>query len=73
MIRNRSRAMPANRQRTKLKMFHATMRVTRTEQWWVEAKTADEARAILAAGEGHHCALGELVDVELEQMLEAEG
>ena len=62
--------MPSRQARKpKLRMFHATMRVTRAEQWWVEAETADEARAILAAGEGYHCALGELVDVELEALL----
>ena len=58
------------RRKPKLKTFHATMRVVRTEQWWVEAETADEARAILAAGEGHHSSHGQLVDVELEAMLD---
>jgi hypothetical protein len=53
----------------KLKTFHATMLVTRAEQWWVEAETAEEARALLASGEGHHAALGERVHVELEGML----
>jgi len=54
------------------KTFHATLLVTRAEQWWIEAETADEARALLAAGEGHHDALGERVHVELEAMLEDE-
>jgi hypothetical protein len=64
--------MPAQAQRRKpkLRIFHAVMRVTRTEEWWVEAETAEEAQAILAAGEGHHHAHGALVDVELEEMLE---
>jgi len=66
--------MPARQQRKpKLKTFHAAMRVTRTEQWWVEAETADEARAMLAAGEGHRSSHGELVDVELEAMLDGDG
>ncbi|MGA3309938.1 MAG: hypothetical protein ABSD08_15185 [Xanthobacteraceae bacterium] len=54
----------------KLKTFHATMLVTRAEQWWVEAETAEQARAILASGEGHHSSLGECVCVELVGMLE---
>jgi hypothetical protein len=54
------------------KIFHATLLVTRVEQWWIEAETADEARALLAAGEGHRDALGERVHVELEAMLEDE-
>ena len=66
--------MSARQQRKpKLKTFHATMRVIRTEQWWVEAQTANEARAMLAAGEGHHCSHGELVGVELEAMLDDDG
>jgi hypothetical protein len=55
------------------KIFHAAMLVTRTEEWWVEAETIDQAQALLAAGEGHHAALGERVHVELEAMLEEHG
>ena len=50
--------------------FHATMLVTRLEEWWVEAETAEEAQALLAAGDGHHAGLGERVHVELEGVLE---
>ena len=53
-----------------LKTFHATMLVTRAEQWWVAAETAEEAQALLASGQGHHCELGERVYVELEAMLD---
>jgi hypothetical protein len=56
-----------------LKTFHATMLVTRAEQWWVEAETAEEARALLASGQGHRAALGERVYVELDEMIEAAG
>jgi len=56
-----------------LKTFHATMLVTRAEQWWVEAETAEEAQALLASGQGHHCELGERVYVELESMLDGAG
>jgi len=44
--------------------------VTRVEEWWVEAETADEARELLASGRGHHHALGECVGVEIEAMLD---
>ncbi len=57
--------------RPKPKTFHATMLVTRLEEWWVEADTAEEAQALLAAGEGNHAALGECVHVELESVLES--
>jgi hypothetical protein len=52
------------------RVFHATMLVTRAEEWWVEAETAEEARALLASGQGHHSALGERVHVELEALFE---
>jgi hypothetical protein len=52
------------------KVFHATMLVTRAEEWWVEAETAAEAQALLAAGYGHHAGLGERVHVELDQLVE---
>jgi hypothetical protein len=58
------------RPRPKLKTFHATMLVTRAEQWWVEAETAEEAHVLLASGEGHHAALGECVYVELEAIID---
>jgi hypothetical protein len=44
--------------------------VTRAEEWWVEADTAEEARALFASGWGHHAALGERVHVELEELFE---
>ncbi len=58
------------RRKPALKTFHATMLVTRAEQWWVEAETAEQAQALLASGEGHHSSLGECVDVELQGMLD---
>jgi hypothetical protein len=61
---------PKLRRRLKLKTFHATMRVTRAEQWWVEAETAEQAQALLASGEGHHAALGERIYVELEAIID---
>jgi hypothetical protein len=56
--------------KSKLKTYHATMHVIRTEEWCVEAENAEEARALLAAGEGHRCASGDCVDVELQSLHE---
>ncbi len=47
------------------------MLVTRLEEWWVEAETAEEAQALLAAGDGHHAVFGERVHVEVERVLES--
>jgi hypothetical protein len=54
----------------KLKTFHATMHVVRVEEWCVEAETAEEARALLAAGEGHRCSGGDCIHVDLDTLHE---
>jgi hypothetical protein len=54
----------------KLKTFHATMQVTRLEEWSVEAETAEEAQALLSSGQGSRCALGERIHAELTEMLD---
>jgi uncharacterized protein YbaP (TraB family) len=51
----------------KLKTFHATMLVTRNEEWCVDAESAEEARALLSAGEGHRCTTGERLHAELHE------
>jgi hypothetical protein len=51
-------------------MFHATMLVTRTEEWCVEAETAKEARQLLSAGDGHKCHGGYCVHVEVRDLLD---
>jgi hypothetical protein len=51
-----------------LKTFHATMLVTRAEEWCVEAESAEEARDLLAAGQGHRCHLGERIQFEVESV-----
>jgi len=56
----------------KLKTFHATVLVTRTEEWWVEAENAEEARALLAAGDGHHATVGQRLHVELDTLVEGD-
>jgi len=50
------------------KMFHATMLVTRAEEWCVEAKSAEEARELLAHGHGHRCHLGDRLHAEVQQL-----
>jgi hypothetical protein len=50
--------------------LYATMLVTRVEQWWVEAASAEEAQELLASGQGHHASIGERVHVELGMMSE---
>jgi hypothetical protein len=54
----------------KLKTFHATLHVTRIEEWCVEAESAEEARALLARGDGERCQLGERVHLDIENVSE---
>jgi hypothetical protein len=54
--------------KTRLKTFYATMAVTRLEEWCVEAETPEEARALLTAGQGHRCQLGDCVHIELDRL-----
>jgi hypothetical protein len=49
-----------------LKTYHATVMVTRAEEWCVEAGSPEEARELLAAGLGHRCHLGERMQFEVE-------
>jgi hypothetical protein len=51
-----------------LETFHATMLVTRAEEWCVEAESPEEARELLAAGFGHRCHLGERLQFEVESV-----
>lgn len=55
--------------KTRPKLFHATMLVTRTEEWCVEAASAEEAKARLRQGEGHRCTPGEIHSVEPGEIL----
>ena len=48
--------------------FHATMLVTRVEEWCVEAETVEEARELLAGGQGHRCHVGERLQFEVERV-----
>jgi hypothetical protein len=60
--------MSVAEQKIRLKTFHATLTVTRLEEWCVDAETADEARALLAAGQGHRCHLGDCLHMELQEL-----
>ncbi len=52
------------------RIFHASVLVTRLEEWFVEAESAEEARTLFAAGEGHRAVSGERVHVEVERLFE---
>jgi hypothetical protein len=58
----------ARRAKKKLHTYHATMIVTRTEEWCVDATSAEEALALLESGEGHRCDTGTAVQVELGEL-----
>jgi len=63
--------MPAkSATKTRPRLFHARMVVTRMEEWCVEAETPEEASALLAAGVGHRCTPGESIHVEFERLID---
>ncbi len=49
----------ALKQKPILKAFHATVHVTRTEPWCIEAEAAEEARELLSASAGYRCEIGD--------------
>jgi hypothetical protein len=61
-------AVVALKQKPLRQTFHATVHVTRVEQWCVEAQTAEETRELLAAGAGHRCEISDCVNVEVEHV-----
>ena len=68
--KERAMAVPALKRKPEpeLKTYHATMLVTRAEDWCVEAESPEEARELLAAGLGHRYHLGEWVQFEMESI-----
>jgi hypothetical protein len=58
--------MPAKKNKT----YHATMVVTRLEEWCIEASSPEEAKALLSAGEGHRCHPGECLHAEVEKLFD---
>jgi hypothetical protein len=63
-------AVAALKNKAKLKMFHATVHVTRVEEWHVEAESPEQARDLLAAGAGYRCQIGECLNLEVERLEE---
>lgn len=63
-------AVAVLKRKTALKTFHATLLVTRIEEWCVEAENAEEARELLATGHGYRCHLGDRVHAEVERVEE---
>jgi len=61
---------PRAAEKTKPRLYHARMVVTRVEEWCVEAESSEEARMLLASGAGHRCTPGESIQVELEQLID---
>jgi hypothetical protein len=61
-------AVAALKLKPSLKMYHATVQVTRVEEWCVEAESAEEARELLASGDGHRVHVGDRVNVEVERV-----
>jgi hypothetical protein len=57
-------------QKPQIRTYHATMTVTRAEEWCVDASSPEEARALLEAGQGRRCHLGELVQIDVDRMLD---
>lgn len=54
--------------RSKRKIFHASMQVTRIEEWYVEAQSVEEARELLESGGGHRAQVGERVHFEIGKL-----
>jgi hypothetical protein len=61
-------AVAALKLKPKLKTFHATVLVTRVEEWCVEASSVEEARELLDSGAGYRCHLGDCVHIDVESL-----
>jgi hypothetical protein len=61
-------AVAALKLKPQRRMFYATVHVTRTEEWSVEAESEEEARELLTSGSGFRASIGECVNVEVEQV-----
>jgi hypothetical protein len=64
------RKQPGALEKSEPRLYHAKMLVTRLEEWCVEAATAEEARALFAAGGGHRCTPGESVHTEFDELID---
>ena len=68
--RSRAKSMARSSAKRKRRLFYATVQVTRVEDWCVEAEFAEEARALLAQGEGERFGLGDRVHLEVHEVTE---
>jgi hypothetical protein len=59
-------ALPKKKPRT----FYASVHVTRVEDWCVEAETEEEARALLASGQGERLRVGDFVYCDVADLSE---
>jgi hypothetical protein len=64
----RAKTMARSVAKRKLKLFYATVQVTRVEDWCVEAESAEEARALLTNGVGERFRLGDCVHLEIQDV-----
>ena len=69
--------MPANRKtaekicpRMLAKEFQNVGQAIWLTKEWLEAETAEQARALLAAGAGHRCTPGESIQAEIDTLLD---
>ena len=53
----------------KKEIYRATMLVTRTEEWCVEASSPEDARTRLERGEGERYVSGEIFCLEIGELL----
>jgi len=65
-----TKSMSRSAAKRKRKLFYATVQVTRVEDWCVEAESPEEARALLAKGEGERFGLGDCVHLEVHDVTE---
>jgi hypothetical protein len=68
--KSETESMARSAAKRKRKLFYATVQVTRVEDWCVEAESAEEARALLASGEGERFRLGDCVHLEIQDVSE---
>jgi hypothetical protein len=52
------------------KIFHATLHVTRVEEWSVEAESVEEARQLLNDGQGERSHVGQCLHCEVASIEE---
>jgi len=48
--------------------FHASVQVTRMEEWSVEARSAEEARELLEHGQGYRARVGDCIHFEIDKL-----